>query len=234
MNAHASHPFCVSKLRDAHAIAGRMMPPLPVPLQFIPHTLTKNIVPWFRRPLTTSSTPPPRSSTCLQARSTVPLFSGRAHACPNLFSAIYSCFRTADALVLHELMLTFYLACSEAQMARHQALVPSTHSALHLGMVTALASRLSLLTTARTRGVFVRIARQNDVLVTCFAPKTRTSHWRFFFPVKAAIRDPNPVVFLENELLYGTSFPISDEVGCVFQMPHDERSLCFGLQCRDT
>ncbi|KAJ9076388.1 pyruvate dehydrogenase E1, beta subunit [Entomophthora muscae] len=30
--------------------------------------------------------------------------------------------------------------------------------------------------------------------------------------LKAAIRDPNPVVFLENELLYGVSFPVSDEV----------------------
>ncbi|KAG7821064.1 hypothetical protein KL942_000352 [Ogataea angusta] len=29
--------------------------------------------------------------------------------------------------------------------------------------------------------------------------------------LKAAIRDPNPVVFLENELLYGESFPISEE-----------------------
>ncbi|KAH8049612.1 pyruvate dehydrogenase [Aureococcus anophagefferens] len=28
--------------------------------------------------------------------------------------------------------------------------------------------------------------------------------------LKAAIRDPNPVVFLENELLYGASFPLSD------------------------
>src|ERR1700712_1329435 len=27
--------------------------------------------------------------------------------------------------------------------------------------------------------------------------------------LKAAIRDPNPVVVLENELLYGTSFPMS-------------------------
>ena len=26
---------------------------------------------------------------------------------------------------------------------------------------------------------------------------------------KSAVRDPNPVVFLENELLYGTSFPLS-------------------------
>lgn len=30
--------------------------------------------------------------------------------------------------------------------------------------------------------------------------------------LKAAIRDPNPVIFLENELLYGDSFPVSDEV----------------------
>jgi len=30
--------------------------------------------------------------------------------------------------------------------------------------------------------------------------------------LKAAIRDPNPVVFLENEILYGRSFEMSDEV----------------------
>ncbi|KAG9128215.1 pyruvate dehydrogenase E1, beta subunit [Ceratobasidium sp. 392] len=29
--------------------------------------------------------------------------------------------------------------------------------------------------------------------------------------LKAAIRDPNPVVFLENEMLYGVSFPMSQE-----------------------
>lgn len=29
--------------------------------------------------------------------------------------------------------------------------------------------------------------------------------------IKAAIRDNNPVVVLENELLYGVSFPLSDE-----------------------
>lgn len=28
---------------------------------------------------------------------------------------------------------------------------------------------------------------------------------------KAAIRDPNPVVFLENEMLYGVSFPMSQQ-----------------------
>lgn len=28
--------------------------------------------------------------------------------------------------------------------------------------------------------------------------------------LKAAIRDPNPVVFLENELMYGISFPMSE------------------------
>ncbi|KAH6809856.1 Transketolase family protein [Perilla frutescens var. frutescens] len=30
--------------------------------------------------------------------------------------------------------------------------------------------------------------------------------------LKAAIRDPDPVVFLENELLYGESFPVSEQV----------------------
>lgn len=30
--------------------------------------------------------------------------------------------------------------------------------------------------------------------------------------LKAAIRDPNPVVFLENEMLYGTSFPVTPEI----------------------
>lgn len=30
--------------------------------------------------------------------------------------------------------------------------------------------------------------------------------------LQAAIRDPNPVVFLENEMLYGVSFPVSQEV----------------------
>ncbi|CAI4226466.1 unnamed protein product [Auanema sp. JU1783] len=30
--------------------------------------------------------------------------------------------------------------------------------------------------------------------------------------LKASIRDDNPVVFLENEILYGQSFPVSDEV----------------------
>ena len=29
---------------------------------------------------------------------------------------------------------------------------------------------------------------------------------------KAAVRDPDPVVFLENELMYGTTFDIADEV----------------------
>ena len=30
--------------------------------------------------------------------------------------------------------------------------------------------------------------------------------------LKAAIRDPDPVVCLENEIMYGTSFEVSDEV----------------------
>lgn len=30
--------------------------------------------------------------------------------------------------------------------------------------------------------------------------------------LKAAIRDPDPVVFLENELMYGISFPVNDQI----------------------
>lgn len=30
--------------------------------------------------------------------------------------------------------------------------------------------------------------------------------------LKAAIRDPDPVVFLENEMVYGQQFPVSDNV----------------------
>jgi len=38
--------------------------------------------------------------------------------------------------------------------------------------------------------------------------------------LKAAIRDPNPVVFLENELMYGDVFNVSDEVlGKDFLLP---------------
>lgn len=38
--------------------------------------------------------------------------------------------------------------------------------------------------------------------------------------MKAAIRDENPVVVLENELLYGTNFPMSDEAqGSDFVIP---------------
>lgn len=30
--------------------------------------------------------------------------------------------------------------------------------------------------------------------------------------LKAAIRDPDPVIFLENEILYGSAFPVDDKV----------------------
>ena len=30
--------------------------------------------------------------------------------------------------------------------------------------------------------------------------------------LKSAVRDPNPVVFLENEIMYSESFELSDEV----------------------
>ncbi|GMH76359.1 hypothetical protein TL16_g07055, partial [Triparma laevis f. inornata] len=44
--------------------------------------------------------------------------------------------------------------------------------------------------------------------------------------LKAAIRDPNPVVFLEQELLYGTPFPMSDEAqGKDFVIPIGEAKI---------
>jgi pyruvate/2-oxoglutarate/acetoin dehydrogenase E1 component len=45
--------------------------------------------------------------------------------------------------------------------------------------------------------------------------------------LKAAIRDPDPVVFLENELLYGESFPISAEVlDSSFALPIGKAKVC--------
>lgn len=37
--------------------------------------------------------------------------------------------------------------------------------------------------------------------------------------LKAAIRDPDPIIFLENEIMYGESFPVTSHVslsGCVY------------------
>ncbi|XP_028105574.1 pyruvate dehydrogenase E1 component subunit beta-1, mitochondrial-like [Camellia sinensis] len=50
--------------------------------------------------------------------------------------------------------------------------------------------------------------------ITAATPMGATSALRasLSFPDQAAIRDPDPVVFLENELLYGESFPVSAEV----------------------
>lgn len=50
-----------------------------------------------------------------------------------------------------------------------------------------------------------------------FVPKKRIT--KFSIPkifisglLKASIRDPDPVVFLENEMVYGVSYPVSDQV----------------------
>lgn len=44
--------------------------------------------------------------------------------------------------------------------------------------------------------------------------------------LKAAIRDSNPVVFLENELMYGTSFELSDEAKSAdFVLPLDKAKI---------
>jgi len=48
--------------------------------------------------------------------------------------------------------------------------------------------------------------------------------------MKAAIRDPDPVIFLENEILYGESFPIKEEVlGKDFTVPIGKCKV--GLSC---
>lgn len=44
--------------------------------------------------------------------------------------------------------------------------------------------------------------------------------------VKAAIRDENPVVILENEMLYGSSFPVSEEaLGTDFLIPFGKAKI---------
>ena len=46
--------------------------------------------------------------------------------------------------------------------------------------------------------------------------------------MKAAIRDPNPVVVLENEMLYGVSFPVSDEAQSVdFTIPFGQAKVSY-------
>lgn len=54
--------------------------------------------------------------------------------------------------------------------------------------------------------------------------------------LKAAIRDPNPVVFLENELLYGVAFPMTEEsLNPDFVLPIGKAKVCpcAGLICLD-
>jgi pyruvate dehydrogenase E1 component beta subunit len=50
--------------------------------------------------------------------------------------------------------------------------------------------------------------------LTVIAPYTAADHKGL---LKSAIRDPNPVIFLENELVYGQSFPVPD--GTDFTVP---------------
>ena len=53
--------------------------------------------------------------------------------------------------------------------------------------------------------------------------------------LKASIRDPDPVVFLENEILYGTEFPVDEKVlDKDFTVPIGKckaRSVCSMLCC---
>ena len=51
--------------------------------------------------------------------------------------------------------------------------------------------------------------------------------------MKAAIRDPDPVVFLENEILYGEAFPVDDKIlDKDFTVPIGKvKVLCFMPPC---
>lgn len=55
--------------------------------------------------------------------------------------------------------------------------------------------------------------------------------------LKSAIRDPDPVVFLENELLYGVPFPVSQEVSqahtehCRSRTPKTAAIASFTVDC---
>lgn len=45
--------------------------------------------------------------------------------------------------------------------------------------------------------------------------------------LKAAIRDPDPVVFLENEIMYGESFPVDDRIlSKDFTLPIGKAKVC--------
>lgn len=53
--------------------------------------------------------------------------------------------------------------------------------------------------------------------------------------LKAAIRDPDPVVFLENEILYGVQYPMSDEaLSPDFVLPIGKAKIEKPGKCRNT
>lgn len=60
-----------------------------------------------------------------------------------------------------------------------------------------------------------RVERLLDGVLSALFKKCLLCHFIILVPLysfhQAAIRDPNPVVFLENEILYGQSFPVSAE-----------------------
>ena len=58
--------------------------------------------------------------------------------------------------------------------------------------------------------------------------------------LKAAIRDPDPVIFLENELMYGTAFPVDEKVrwggqqlGCTLSGTVRARACTFACAAAD-
>lgn len=113
-------------------------------------------------------------------------------------------------------------SCSEGLMEQLQAWRRNTRSASGHGTVTVLESRhVSFPSHTNCHGT---ASRCTSLMFACAIRKLITTLLLLLQVcspysaedakglLKAAIRDPDPVVFLENEILYGQPFEVSDEV----------------------
>ena len=92
-----------------------------------------------------------------------------------------------------------YRLCSEVLMGQQQEWLPNTLRTTAPGSATARGSRYSLHTPARMPKVRVR---PHPPVMKCDV---------HIGLLKAAVRDPNPVLVLENEIMYSHKFPMSHE-----------------------
>jgi pyruvate/2-oxoglutarate/acetoin dehydrogenase E1 component len=99
-------------------------------------------------------------------------------------------------------VMSLALSSSEAPMAQLQVWPLSTRRTTPPGTVRSQVSRSSALGVQRTARDCSRLYSS----VVKYSPALDSDNW-----LQAAIRDPNPVIFLENEILYGQSFPLSRE-----------------------